>query len=249
MAVMQRTIFTSRDIIGPERSRPRYHVSGKPVFLFPKSRSENKTLDIWLHSTSDRPAPLDSTLSLGAVHDPVMVKLMDKVIDRQNRTAGTYDQLGDNDKRVRIEVTLNNQELLALGIKEVADLRRYTYVSLQGRCFQFKLPTFIELKCMGAASSTAVKRELEERRLKRFLSTGVVGLLFRQHSERVNRSIHLPELKRQFRMDGRKMTRNRRGGGANGTFVAYERLNRVVSDALWGLAKRERTAWKEQETR
>jgi hypothetical protein len=97
LGVMQRTIFTSRDIIGRKRSRPRHHISKKPVFLFPTSRSESRTRDIWLHFTQDNPAPLDSTLSLGAVDDPVMVKLMDKVVDCQNQKAGTFHALVDAD--------------------------------------------------------------------------------------------------------------------------------------------------------
>jgi hypothetical protein len=36
-------------------------------------------------------------LSLGAVDDPVMVKLMDKVVDCQNQKAGTFHALVDAD--------------------------------------------------------------------------------------------------------------------------------------------------------
>lgn len=245
LGVMQRTIFTSRDIYGPELSRPRYHTSAgvDPVYLFPKSGSRGKTLDIWLHTTGDRPAPIDSTLSLGALADPIMVKLMDKVIDRQNRQAGTYEELVDVEKRVRIEVTLRRPELSNLGVTEIADLRDFSYASLQGRCFQFKLPTFRYVDGDKASALTAVRREIEERRLKRFLSTGVIGLTVRRNAEKEFRSSILPEMKRQFRREGKKMRRDRRGAGSKGTLVAYEELNRLVSDALWSLAKRERTAW------
>lgn len=249
LGVMQRTIFTSRDIVGPNRSRPRHHISKTPVFLFPTSRSESRRRDIWLHSTEDNPAPLDSTLSLGAVDDPVMVKLMDKVVDRQNQKTRTFHALDDADKRVRIEVTLDSRALVGLGIRELIDLKNFSYVALQGDYFQFKLPTFQDLQDEKAHGLRAIRRELEQRRLKRFLSTGVIGLMFRQYAEKESRSSHLPELKRQFRRDGRKMRRNRRGSGTTDTLVAYEKLNRVVSAALWNLSKREKTAWARLESR
>jgi len=47
-----------------------------------------------------------------------------------------------------------------------------------------------------------------------------------------------------LRRTGKKMNRNRRGSGTTGTLVAYEELNRLVSNALGGLDRREQTAWK-----
>jgi hypothetical protein len=170
---------------------------------------------------------------------------MDKVVDRQNQNTGTYDELDDAEKRVRIEVTLDSRALGDLGIKEVMDLEDFSYVALQGDYFQFKLPTFKDARHEKAPGLRAIRRELELRRLTRFLSTGVVGLMFRQHAEKKSRSSHLPELRRQFRKDGRKMRRDRQGKGTTEKLIAYEKLNRVVSAALWNLSKREKTAWRQ----
>jgi hypothetical protein len=242
--VMLRTIFTSRDILGPKSSRPRYSVSsGKPTFLFPAFESEERTDENWLLTENEKPVPADATFYLGARHEPAMVKLMDKVVDRQNRKAGTFADLRDGEKRVRIEVTLRRVELASLGISEVADLQRFSYASLQGGYFQFKLPTFQDVCSQEISVLAAARRAREKWRLARFLSTGIIGLMVRRHGEDRFRARHLPEMKRQFQRDGIKMRRNRRGVGPTGTMVAYAELNRLVSDALWGLARRERAVW------
>ena len=69
-------------------------------------------------------------------------------------------------------------------------------------------------------------------------------LEFMRHAREAFRNRHRSELKRHIRHTGGKMIRNRRGTGATGTLVAYEEMNRLVSNALGGLDRRERTAWK-----
>ncbi len=42
---------------------------------------------------------------------------MDKIIDRQNRAAGTYEALEEQEKRARVEVTLRYDELKRVGLR------------------------------------------------------------------------------------------------------------------------------------
>lgn len=247
--VMQRTIFTGRDIFTEGNSRPRYCIERNkpPEFLFGKWLREPIAMDPRLWPEWDRPAPVDGTFSFGAKNEPSLVKIMDKVVDTQNHDEDTKVDLKDNEKRARVEVTLQLEELLDLGVCELEDLRSFSYPRLQRRNFQFKLPTFDETGGLGKAALKLVRVLKEERRLKRFLSTGVIGLLAMQRGEADFRSRHLPGLQRHMRQRGLKMKRNRRGTGPAGTFVAYEELNRLVADALWNLSKRERRAWERRD--
>lgn len=70
-----------------------------------------------------------------------MMRLMDKVIDRQDRDAGTFLALNDVEKRVRIEVTLQKSVLHGLGVKTLQDLKGFKFNKLHGDHFQFFLPT------------------------------------------------------------------------------------------------------------
>lgn len=241
--VMQRTIFTGRDIFTEGNSRPRYCIDDDPVFLLEGSKKKSKLVNTMLWPKEEKPAPVDGTFYLGAKDEPSLVRIMDKVVDRQNRSKKTWSDLKDDEKRARVEVTLQLEELLDLGVCALDDLRSFSYPRLQRRNFQFKLPTFAKTGGFGTAAMKLIRGLKEEERLKRFLSTGVIGLLAMQRGEADFRSLHLPDLRRHMRQRGLKMRRNRRGTGPVGTFVAYEELNRLVADALWNLSKREKRAW------
>ena len=246
--VLQRTIFTGRDIFTEGNSRPRYCIAKEdPIFLLKGSKKKSKLVNTMLWPESEVPAPVDGTFYLGARDEPSLVRIMDKVVDTQNHDEDTKVDLNDDEKRVRIEVALQLEELLDLGVCELEDLRSFSYPRLQRRNFQFKLPTFDETGGLGKAALKLVRVLKEERRLKRFLSTGVIGMLAMQRGEADFRSRHLPDLQRHMRQRGLKMKRNRRGTGPAGTFVAYEELNRLVADALWNLSKRERRAWERRD--
>jgi hypothetical protein len=246
LGVMNRTIFTRLNAIESSSSRPRHCAAQgqKPRFLLPAFKLAEKTIDTWLLTEKITPAPVDATFYLGAQHDPVLIKVMDKVIDQQNRKAGTCKNLTDAEKRVRIEVTLKGRELKMLGLHHLEDLQDFSFTSLQGSYFQFKLPTFEASAAKPGSALSAARSWLDDQRRRRFLTTGVMGLEFMRHAREAFRIRHRSELKRHIRRTGGKMVRNRRGTGASGTLVAYEEMNRLVSNALGGLDKREQTAWR-----
>lgn len=248
LGVMNRTIFTRLDVITDPPSRPRHCATQgqKPKFLLPEFKSADKTIDTWLLTEKVRPAPVDGTFYLGAKRDPVLIKVMDKVIDLQNRKAGTCKILTDAEKRVRIEVTLKGRELKNLGLHHLEDLQDFSFTALQGSYFQFRLPTFEAPNPNAGFARSAARGWREEQRRKRFLMIGIMGLEFMRHAREEFRSRHMPELKRHMRRTGKKMNRNRRGSGTTGVLVAYQEMNRLVSNALGGLDRREATAWRKE---
>jgi len=93
LGVMQRTIFTQRDIFRDPMARPRCckgdRSSQHNRKLLAGGRWE-KNFDRypWLTAVNHHAAWVDSTMYLGAKEDPVLIRIMDKVMDEQNTVAG-----------------------------------------------------------------------------------------------------------------------------------------------------------------
>lgn len=191
----------------------------------------------------DRLLPVDATLSLGAIGDPAMVKLMDKVIDRQNRKIGKVDVLPLEEQRVRIEVTLQQSELRMNSVETLPDLITFL-TRVQGGYFQFKLPTFAPIDKMAGHCLQVMTREKEARRRQRFFNAGVIGLMAMNLGYSEFQNAHRRELVRSFRRLGKRVIAPRRGDGKLGTFVSYEPLNRKAADAFQDLRRRESGAWR-----
>src|SRR5690606_15566861 len=102
-------------------------------------------------------------------------RIMTKIIDRQNRHTGTRVELPESERRVRIEVTLNRAELEAINLLALEDLSSFRFQTLQGRYFQFWLPTFNNAPEPDDPKAS-ITRAIEEGRVKKFLQTGVLGL-------------------------------------------------------------------------
>ncbi len=244
--VIQRTIFSRRDITTDSNDRARSIVGADSISVL-------KLIPDAAISASDSPSSLtpshykipwiDGTFYLGGRDNDVMIKVMDKVIDQQNRRATTVRILDDHEKRVRIEVTLKGSELNALGIVDLAGMKALSFGKLQGRYFQFKLPTFKTKTSSKKSAAGAAEVELDRRRAETFLMVGNVGV---DATNRARASFHermMPEVRRALRSAGRKIHRSRQGGGGTGSMIAYEALNICVANALRHLGEREKTAW------
>ncbi|SOC20522.1 hypothetical protein SAMN05877809_11251 [Rhodobacter sp. JA431] len=143
LGAMQRTIWTDRSIWAATMSRPRsVFAKGKKGVqrLVRAGRAQEPDL-LGFVPEDHMPPAIDGTMYLGAKTDPVMIRLMDKVIDTQHPTTGPV-QLEEDRQRVRIEATLKDGELGAIGVSDIASLKILRPSKLQKRYFQFKLPTF-----------------------------------------------------------------------------------------------------------
>lgn len=191
----------------------------------------------------DRPALYGSTYYVGERGDPrAMWRIQNKVLDKQNPAAGTWDELPDEQKRIRIEVTLGQDGCREIGLEKFADLEAIGITRLQKGFFQFMKPTFSIVRLGSARSgSVAVRRKTEDYRRQRFLNAGVLGLQIRDDAREELRALEMPRIRRRHRISGSKMKpRARIGSGAYGTMIAYEELTRMVERALAGLQRKVR---------
>ena len=200
--------------------------------------------------SSDRPAPYASTYYLGEQNDPhAMWRIQNKTVDKQNKATGTRRELTEEEKRIRIEVTLGPDGCKEAGLADFNLLGEFNFTGLQKSFFQFRLPTFAtyphgSLKC-SSRPVAAVKERVEETRKQRFLNAGVLGLQIREDARwdhaRLNRDYFLSWHKAR----GSKMPkRNRVGVGSYGTHINYKEMARVVERALAGLQRKVRREMK-----
>jgi hypothetical protein len=240
-AVLVRSHSPSRDVISNPRDRPR--------FVYGTAAGEKKTSHVLAHSRGkperndelllrndkDRPPTVGSTYYAGEEGSRCAWRVMTKVLDQQNPAAGTRVELPEEHHRVRIEVTLDQAELKAIGVANVSDLVAFRFQTFQGRYFSFRLPTFADPgKIAEQEKITTVWLESERR--TKFLNAGVLGLKAMDEARR-----------RQHRMARKAIRQNlqralgptkRLGTSKEGTFVCYEELTRQVIHALRHLGKR-----------
>ena len=248
--IMAKTIHSSADLFAKESSRPRfnYEKDKKPTYLFERAEHRHD-IDPLRWPTWDRPLPADATLSLGALEDAVLLKLMDKMVDQQDPASGKVRVLPAEEQRIRIEVTLQQSELGSRSVETLEELL-VMLTRVQGSYFQFKLPTFASLVDLPVGATKAVKWEHETRRRQRFFNSGVVGLIAMHLGYSAFHNAQCCDRLLHGRANVRNLKTSIRGNGKTSTFVSYEALNRKVAAAFLDLHRREVRAWRkmEQET-
>lgn len=250
LGALQRTIWTGRDIWSNPDSRPRrFGANRKLEKLIPPSREEalKKKLkhdDELLNAIVPEhhlPPVIDGTMYIGAKGDEVMIRIMDKVKDKQHPD-GTFDALTDQQKRTRIEVALKGIELPALGITDVPSLPRMKITSIKKRYFQFRLPTFSHRSVISSGAD--VMRNTKKVWCARtYLRSGIVGLMAMDAASDAFRRAELPRVRPTLKMLTPRMPRIWGGTRLAADFVSWEELNQKVDVAFRQLEKRERTAW------
>lgn len=199
-----------------------------------KVRSGTDPYNFAVNDTTNSPGA-DSTSYFGAKNSDGMVRVMDKVVDRQNTFADTQEVLSAEDQRCRIEVTLKQSKLTSLGIRHIADVSRFKFATLQGTFFQFKLATVRRLD--GRAGPVPAYRERQ--RVQKFLQTGISGLakmdqVILEHDAAIRPLVRKSLAARGKRLPGRPRT----GPGPYGTAVAFEQLCKTVQAALANLSRK-----------
>ncbi len=200
--------------------------------------------------SSDRPAPYVSTYYLGEKDDlHAMWRIQNKTLDKQNKATGTRRELTEEEKRIRIEVTLGPEGCKEAGLADFCRLAEFNFMGLQKSFFQFRLPTFASYPHGSVKVSSrpiaAVKERVEETRKQRFLNAGVLGLQIREDARwdhvRLNRDYFLSWHKAR----GSKMPkRSRVGVGPYGTHINYKEMARVMERALASLQRKVRREMK-----
>lgn len=242
--VLSNHLLVRPDVTSNLRDRPRTVWGGGPDktmrLLYDSARLTEEENQQFLVSADRDGAPFtDGTLEVGAMEADTRWRVMDKVIDRQNRQAGTFLALDDRSKRTRVEVTLDRPEVAALGVTFLDDLKTLNFTGLQGRYFRFFLPTFSRQAALQPDVRAAMELWRDRQRTIKFSKTGNLGLkamdeaMAERHADLKREA--LPDLhKRRLRLPRTKRT----GSGLAGSFVAYEEMNARVLTALRNLGKR-----------
>jgi hypothetical protein len=178
--VLVRSHLPSRNVIDEPFDRPRFawakgDDSTAYVLGYDKKHPDRSDTFL-LDPTKDRPATIGSTYYVGAKGTRSSWRTMIKLLDKQNIATGTREVLPEEKKRVRIEVTIDKNELDEMGILTIKDLARFKFQRFHGRYFKFVLPTFPDLAHEPEEKRKLFLEQLWNTRLQRFLNAGVVGL-------------------------------------------------------------------------
>lgn len=242
--VLVRHFFPTTRVLKSSRTWPRFMPGYVDETDYTASRNTgDRRLDVAGRMTPgmDRKPLYASTYYVGEENDPrAFWSIQNKVLDKQNKAAGTRDALVEEKKRVRIEITLGQEGCREVGLERFSDLETLQITRLQKSFFQFMKPTFAVIRpTIGRAGSRAVKSKVEDLRKERFLNAGVLGLQIREDAREELRALEMPTIRRLHRRSGTKApVRMRAGTGAYGTMVAYKELARMVERALAGLQGR-----------
>jgi hypothetical protein len=246
VSVLQRAIFPISTLWTEPGSEPRFSYGSNPgegSALFPcnKRRGAGGSVasDAHLDPTKGRVPPVDATMYLGKRSGPWLIRIMDKVIDRQNPALGTFETLHAEKRRVRVEVAISGDELYRLSLNDPNNLIGFKFNKLQGEYFRFMLPTTGTKPAVASASLRAVCSYVDAMHCEHFLRTGVVGLSYVNLTKAANMLRHIPLLRSHLRREGLSSKRRRRGTGVQNDFVAYAALNAMVQTALKHLTERE----------
>lgn len=242
LGAMQRTIWTDRDIWTNPNSRPRsvFGSSERSVYKISPGPEHDLKGEKRILPQQHRAPALDATMVLGAQDDAIMIRVMDKLLDRQHPD-GSRDVLEEDQRRVRIEVMIQGAELPAIGLTGMDSLQRFRFITLQKRYFQFRLPTF-DVRIPVTRGSDLVRHWSEARKAEIYLRGGVTALMSRDKGWE-NKLGRFRKKVRSTLIAMGKATTKRAVERRAPAFVSYEDLNRKVVDALQTLEKREQTAW------
>lgn len=235
VGVLFRHLAPATDVFTTRTARPR-HSWGEGHRWAPvqETGSGSDPYVFAVNDTTSSPGA-DTTSYFGAKDSDDMVRVMDKVVDRQNRHADTQEVLAEKDRRCRVEVTLKQGKLAALGIRHIADVSRFKFARLQGTYFQFKLATMRRLD--GSAGPVPAYRERQ--RVQKFLETGISGLAKMDQTLLEHDTVIRPVVRKALAKIGKTLPgRPRRGPGPYGTAVAYEKLCMMVQTALSNLSRK-----------
>jgi hypothetical protein len=169
--VLVRHFYPTTRVLSSSRTWPRFMPGSIKKTDYTVSRNESdSSLDIGARMTPgmDRPALYDSTYYVGERDDTrAFWRIQNKVLDKQNKAAGTRDELPEDKKRARIEVTLGYAGCREIGLNKFSDLETIPLARLQKGFFQFMKPTFAIIRPgsarPGSPAVSGRQRSTEER--------------------------------------------------------------------------------------
>lgn len=179
----------------------------------------------------DKSSYVDDTFYLGERDGPWMIRIQDKWADQ--RVGEKLLELAANDRRARVEVTLNENGLKRLGVATVKDLFQVSITKLQGEFFTFFHPTFEPPMASPSTRNDAMQKWRMQREVDVFLNRGLIGLkLHRDQQVNERRCVAFRErtTMKALGSKGRAPRKPRRS--TRSTDKAYDEINEMVRSAL-----------------
>ena len=157
-----------------------------------------------------------------------MLRVMDKTTDRRHPDKEDVEQLPEQERRSRVEVTLQSDGdnvggAAAVGVETIEDLFSFQFQKIRKPIFEFFLPTF---NAGDEMADLPFSVKVTERKV--FEHSGVYGL------DRTHRSI---QQIRMARYRKREITDKPKALGSKGRLLSYVELNGKVDRALRKLSK------------
>jgi hypothetical protein len=201
----------------------------KQVNFLVGNKLSDEELSRLMRAELENSAPaVDETLYFGPRETgPAMLRVMDKVIDNQNRNTGKMRVLPVEECRSRTEVELRKEALKELGVEKCGDLFGFDFQTTRKHHFQFALPLF-PLQGQGPLGEAvaAAKRKIQ---LGIFMRSGVLGLSLHQREVlECKNSLRLKRLEN----DGVLIPPIRTGLGSAGQCMAFSEMNRMFDGGL-----------------
>lgn len=238
--VLVRAHLPSRDVMTDPFDRPRFTWAkgddGTAYVLGHNKRHPDRSDAFLLDPAKDRPAAIDSTYYAGAKGSRSAWRTMIKILDKQNIATGTREVLPRKDWRVRIEVTVDENELTKLGIRTIKDLAGFRFQRFHGEYFKFVLPTFPDLACQPEEKRGLALAQLRQTRLQRFLNAGVVGLEAWDEAWRRNKE----QTRKKTIKSDLPLAKTSVMAGSSSTLLIYDELTTSAIQALRHIGDRMR---------
>ncbi|MEB8386880.1 hypothetical protein OO012_06540 [Rhodobacteraceae bacterium KMM 6894] len=203
----------------------------------------NSSLNVRPGADEFRSPFVEGTMYLGAKDTSGMIRIQNKVRDQQYPEKGTFNALAADQARARVEVTLKSCDLELFGLRELRDLKGFSYAKLQKKYFQFMLPTFACEDPEKSSATNAVVALGEHKRADVFLKSGILALLRRDEVWENHKASERPKVKKVFRLQGWTINQSRTGSGSRSTMISYDLMNKEVATAFRHLGERDQRAW------
>ncbi|MGR3701322.1 MAG: hypothetical protein ACU0A4_04495 [Paracoccaceae bacterium] len=181
-------------------------------------------LDLNKHGKPD----VDTTSWIGPKDFHVMLRTMDKVTDKRDPASGTFLDLLTEERRARVEVTLQGKADEvgghgAVGLKTLGDLAGFPFKSIRRLFFEFYLATIGD-QC--DSTSLGIKLRANEQEI--FRRSGVYGL------DRFHRAVQLVN---QARITRGEQDVSLVRLGEKGRMLSWMDMNQKIDRALKKLGK------------
>lgn len=143
---------------------------------------------------------IDSTVYRGASDAPVLIRIQNKVTDRRNPEAGTWEDLGPESRRARIEVRLLHDAVREAGFRDLEDLRGFRFQGLRKDFFGLWLPMIPGgPNAKGMVGPGQDYRGRQQQRL--FAASGVYGFKL----DELAREERTKAMRRKFKDEGEEI--------------------------------------------